>query len=92
VDLAFSLNFAGNTFSGFPVLKLYDDKNGNGAVDDPEELVSDFADPLFSTKTAEFSGEKLMFIRMDLACAFTGTLFVQAGPSLGMMELKVIKK
>jgi hypothetical protein len=89
VDLTFSLNFSGNTFSGESVLKLYDDKNGNGVVDDPQELVSDFGQPQFTTKTAEFSGEKLMFVRMDLACAFRGTLFVVAGPALGMMELEV---
>ena len=52
------------------MLKLYDDKNGNGVVDDPEELVSDFGQLQFTTKTKEFSGEKLMFVRMDLACAY----------------------
>jgi hypothetical protein len=88
VDLTISLNFSGNTFPNGPsVLQLYEDQNGNGVVDHPQELVSDVNDPLFTTKTAKFSGEKLMFVRMDLACPYRGSLFVIAGGVLGIMEL-----
>ena len=89
--LTFSLNFTGQTFSGPSVLKLYADRNGNGVVDDPEELVSDAGQPLFETKTARFSGEQLMLVRMDLACAFRGSLFVVSGASLGELTLEVVK-
>ncbi len=91
VDLTISLNFSGNTFPNGPsVLQLYEDQNGNGVVDHPQELVSDVNDPLFTTKTAKFSGEKLMFVRMDLACPYRGSLFVIAGGVLGTMELETI--
>lgn len=91
VDVTFSLNFAGNTFTpgGPQVLKLYEDRNGNGVADDPQELVSDVDNPLFKSRTAEFSGQKLMIVRMDLACAFRGQLFVIAGAFLGSMDLEI---
>lgn len=90
VELTLSLNFSDNTFPGGPaVLHLYEDRNGNGVVDHPQELVSDSRDPLFTTKTAAFSGEKLLFVRMDLACPYRGSLYVVAGGYLGIMELEV---
>lgn len=88
--LRFSLNFSGQTFTGPSVLKLYADRNGNGVVDDPGELVSDASQPAFETKTARFSGEKLLLVRMDLACAFKGSLFVVSGPVLQEMTLEVV--
>lgn len=85
-DLTVSLDLAGNTFSvpgGGPVVRLYDDKNGNGVVDDPEELVSDSNDPLYRTKTAKYTGEKLLILRMDLSCRYQATLFAVSDGYMG---------
>ncbi|HHJ14802.1 MAG TPA: hypothetical protein ENJ79_10605 [Gammaproteobacteria bacterium] len=86
--LRFALDFSGNTFTGQPVLQLYDDRNGNG-IAEPGELVSDFDDPLYRTRTEAFSGEKLMLVRVDLACTFEGTLTVVSGAFLSEMTIQV---
>ncbi len=92
VDLVISLTLSGNNYSGIPRLKLYEDRNGNGVVDDPEELVSGEFDPLFQTTTAQYSGDKLMFVRMDLACEYRGTLYAMVGGYMGQVNFSVNPK
>lgn len=76
VDITFSLALSGNTFSGLQVVSLYDDRNGNGVPDHPEELVSDINDPLFDTETDERDGAKFVIIRMNLSCTYRAILTV----------------
>lgn len=89
-DLTVSLDLAGNTFTGFPVLSLYDDKNSNGVVDGLEELVSDNNDPLFRDKTAEYSGEKMLILRMNLSCQYRGDLSVMSDGYFGSANFEVL--
>lgn len=76
VDLTFSLTLSGNTLSVPPIVSLYDDMNGNGVADHPEELVSGENDPLFTTQTDERDGSAFAIVRLDLSCVYASTLTV----------------
>jgi len=79
--MSIHLDLAANTFSGFPVLELYDDRNNNGVIDAPEELVSDNVDEGFETKTDSDKGDKFVIVRVNLSCPYRGTLgaFIEGG-------------
>lgn len=55
--LIMSLSLAANTFSGPPVLALYDDLNGN-YIPEENERMSDAEDKLLVTRTDAYSGSK----------------------------------
>jgi hypothetical protein len=74
-ELIFSLNLAENTFSGHPVLSLYNDLNKN-FVADPGELVSSAENDLFITTTEAYTGSKYVIVRMNLSCPYDGELRV----------------
>ena len=88
-DLAISADFGGNTFSGYPVMALYDDNNGNGVIDGPGERVTDANDPLFRTKTAEYTGERVLILRMNLSCAYRGSVNVMSDGFTGTGDFEV---
>lgn len=80
-----TLDLSGNTFGGYPVLELYEDRNGNGVVDGPSERVSDSNDPLFRSSTARYTGERYLILRTNLSCPYRGSLNVYAfGVGSGM--------
>lgn len=92
VDLRILTSLSGNTSSGVQeALRLYDDYNGNGVVDDPEELVSGNGAPAYFTKTEEFSAEKSVIVRINLSCAFRGMLEVSAGGFYGNAQMQVVE-
>ncbi len=89
-DLTVSLDLAGNTFSpGFPRMKLYEDKNSNGVPDDPEELVSDENDPIYTGKTKKYTGEKHLILRMNLSCNYRGDIFAISDGFMGVANFSV---
>ena len=73
------LGFAGNSYTGYPVLALYDDRNGNGVVDAGSELVSGDGDGIARVRTSSHGGERALLVRMNLSCAYRGELFAFAG-------------
>lgn len=88
-DLTVSADYGANTFSGYPVMALYDDTNGNGVIDGPEERVTDADDPLFRTKTAEYTGERVLILRMNLSCSFRGSVNAMSDGFFGSGDFEV---
>ena len=87
--LTISLDLSGNTFSGYPVLELYDDYNGNGVADGPEELVSSNTDTLYETATEKYTAEKILILRINLSCPYQGNLYAFSGGYLGTLHVTV---
>jgi hypothetical protein len=80
-ELVFALNLAGAGLSvpGKPdfagLVGLYDDRNGN-YIAEPDELVSDYDDGFYVTKTEKYTGAKSMILRMNLSCLYDADLMV----------------
>jgi len=89
VDLRIVADFAANTASPPEVLRIYEDFNGNGVVDDPAEYVSSNTSPAFMTKTARYTGTKIILLRAYLGCNYRGNLWVYAGPAFANMNIEV---
>jgi len=87
--LTVSLDLSGNTFSGIPVLALYEDKNGNGVADDPSELVTDNTDEIYDTRTDSVTGHKYLIVRVNLSCAYRGVLYVFSDGYMGTTSITV---
>lgn len=70
------VDFGENTFSGFPVMALYDDRrgNGNGLVDD-FELVSGNDDDIAIVNTDKFGGDRELLLRINTSCPYRGDVF-----------------
>ncbi len=90
-DLSVSVDFGGNSFSGLEVMQLFDDLNGNGVVDEDAELVSGAGDPLFRTATAEFTGEKMLILRLNLSCAYRGSMQAMSDGFVGRAQIDVVQ-
>jgi len=73
-EISVYVNFAANTFSGYPALALYDDTNSNGVVDD-DELISGVDDDIARVVTKEYAGDHMLLLRVNLSCAYRGTVF-----------------
>ena len=71
------------------VFYLYDDLNGNGVVDHPDELVSGSGDPiLYETHTEKYHGTKTVIVRTNTSCGgYRATLHAYAGDGYGAMEI-----
>ena len=97
VSVFMTLSLAGNTFLGetpggttfTAPFKLYEDMNGNGVVDDPEELVSAVGDPFYFTRTDEYTGTKMIVVRVNVSCTYRGYLTVTAGSASARFEIEV---
>jgi hypothetical protein len=89
VDLRIVADLSGNTFSGTTVLQLYDDRNANGVVDDPRELVSSNTMPAFRTETDRYTGTKNVLLRVNLSCPYRGSLHVFAGAAYNHINVEV---
>lgn len=87
VPLSIRLDLAANT-SSTDLMRLYDDANGNGVVDHPQELVSGSGSVLFTT-TARYTGEKIVIARVNTSCTYGGDLTVVAGPAFGSAHIEV---
>lgn len=90
--LMITLDLAANTFSGTPVMALYEDKNKNGVVDGPNELVTDTNSGIFTTSTDKVSGYKYVILRVNLSCPYTGTLSAFSDGFLGTTSIAVEEK
>ena len=87
--LNITLTLAANTFSGTPMLALYDDRNRNGVPDGPSELVTDTDSGTFDTSTDDVSGYKYVILRINLSCPYTGTLSAFSDGFLGSTSITV---
>lgn len=76
-EISVYVDFAANTYSGFPALALYDDREGNsnGVVDSDSELISDANDAIAIVRTGRFGGDRVLLLRVNLSCAYRGTVF-----------------
>lgn len=72
------VDFAANTFSGYPALALYEDRNGNGVVDADAELASD-ADDAIATVRTDDDGAHALLLRVNISCPYRGEVFAYVG-------------
>jgi len=84
------LEFAGNTFSGQPRLSLFDDTNGNGVVDSPQELISAPDSPLPHVKTDKWSGTRYLLLRVNLSCPFVGNVYAYGAGINAQARISVV--
>jgi hypothetical protein len=75
-SLRIYLSFGENTFSGIPVMALYEDRNGNGVVDADTELASSADDDLATLKTDDVTGQTAFLVRANISCPYQGELFI----------------
>jgi len=70
------VDYGANSFSGYPVMALYDDRrgNGNGLVDD-FELVSGIEDNIANVNTDKYDGDRELLVRVNTSCPFRGDIF-----------------
>lgn len=87
--LSFTLDLSENTFSGTPVMALYNDTNNNGVVDGPSELVSDNTSAAYTARTDKVNGSKQVIVRVNLSCTYKGTLYVLSDGFLGTTSIEV---
>lgn len=90
VDVNVTLDLSAATFSGTPVMALYDDSNGNGARED-SELVSVDGQGAFTFKTDKYAGTKSLWVRVNLSCPYKGTLTAFSGSASAVMDLSVVE-
>lgn len=91
VNVHLTLDLSGNTFSGFPVMGLFDDLNGNGARE-PEELVSINGKGAYTVKTHPYEGSRAVWVRVNLSCPYRGTLSAYSGMASTSMNFIVEEK
>ena len=84
-----TIDYSGNTFLGPPVLALYDDLNSNGVVDAETELVSGSDDNGYIGETRKYSGDKHMFLRINLSCSYKGNVHVRSQFAYKQMNVAV---
>lgn len=89
--LSVYLDFAANTFSGYPVMALYDDRRGNsnGVVDD-FELVSDSDDDIAIVNTDTYGGDRPLLLRINISCPFRGDVFAFADGVSASASIEVV--
>lgn len=85
------LDFGSNTFPGYPVMALYDDRRGNsnGVVDD-FELVSDTDDDIATVKTDLYGGDRPLLLRINISCPFKGDVFAFVDGVTGTSSIDVV--
>ena len=74
---------------GPPVLALYEDLNSNGVVDAETELVSGTEDSGYVGETRKYSGDKHMFLRINLSCSYKGNVHVRSQFAYRQMNVAV---
>jgi|GEM_PF-829778 len=90
-DVSVYTDYSGNTFSRFPVLNLYDDRNGNsnGVVDAESELVSGADDAIAIVKTGRFGGDRVLLLRVNTSCAYAGQVFAFADGVTASLQVEI---
>lgn len=89
-ELNVYVDFAENTYSGLTTLELYDDLNSNGVVDAPLEYISGFNNDIARVKTGQWSGSRMLLLRINLSCSFRGEVFAYTGGTSGRAEIEVL--
>ena len=77
-EVSVYVGFAANTYSGHPVLSLYEDRNGNGVVDADTELASAATDSIARVRT-DSDGAHRLLLRADIGCPYKGEVFAYVG-------------
>ena len=89
-ELNVYVDFAENTYSGLTTMELYDDLNSNGVVDAQQEYISGFDDDIARVRTDEWSGSRMLLLRINLSCSFSGEVFAYTGGISGRAEIEVV--
>ena len=89
-ELNVYIDFAENTYSGLSTLELYDDLNSNGVVDARLEYISGFNDDIARVRTDEWSGSRMLLLRINLSCSFRGEIFAYTGGVSGRADIEVV--
>lgn len=82
-------DYTAQRYSGYPLVQLYDDRNGNGVVDEQSELVSGADHDAVTVKTDRWSGSRGLLIRINLSCAFKSNVRVIAGGVSAQASIEV---
>lgn len=92
-EISVYATLAGNTYAGFPVLALYDDRDGNGVVSGDEELLSVAGDPVAVVHTDRYGGDRALLLRMNLSCRYRGSViaFSDAASVIGSFEVAAVE-
>lgn len=88
-EISVYVDFAANTFGGYPALAVYDDRNSNGVVDDAE-LISGAEHDIARVMTDQFAGDRMLLLRVNLSCAYRGTVFafVEGATASAFIEIR----
>lgn len=89
-ELNVYVDFAENTYSGLATLELYDDRNSNGVVDAQTEYISGFDDDIARVRTEQWSGSRMLLLRINLSCAFRGEIFAYTDGISGRADIEVV--
>ena len=90
VELNVYADFAANTYSGIAVLGLYDDLNSNGVIDPDTEFVSAVNDDIVRVRTGKWTGSRSLLLRINLSCAFRGSVFIFTGGISARAAIQVV--
>ena len=92
-DVRVYVDYGANTFSGYPVMALYDDRQGNsnGVVDD-FELVNDTDDDIAIVKTDRYGGDRELLLRINISCPFRGEVFAFVDGVSAMSTIEVVAR
>lgn len=91
VEVSLALDLSAATFTGPALLALYDDRNSNGVPEDDEMLTSSDA-AVVKVKTGRYDGARQLWLRVNLSCAYKGTLVAYAGPASASASIEVVER
>ena len=91
-EVSVYVDFAANTWSGYPPLALFDDANGNGVVDADAELASGADDDVARVRTGRTSGARAMLLRANVSCPYRGEVFAYAGGATAQASIEIVAR
>ena len=83
------MDFTGNTSSFSETLQLFSDNNGNGVIDPTDDLITGAGDDAVVVRTDQYNGNALLLLRVNLSCAYRGSLYAFSGPVAGISTIEV---
>ncbi|ASJ74650.1 hypothetical protein [Granulosicoccus antarcticus] len=89
-ELSIYVDFAENTYTGLSTLELYDDLNSNGVVDEESEYISGFDADIARVKTDQWTGSRMLLMRVNLSCSFQGEVFAFTGGVSARSSIEVV--